>query len=105
MKEEEIRAWMARVEANSQMAAQNSLLASKSVLNTKEVAVLTGLKVAYIYRLTSTNKIPYYKRGKLVYFDKSEVEAWMKQTRVGTKEEALNTAARYNMQRDQKRKG
>lgn len=77
-----------------------SLLAAKSVLNIDDVSLLTGLSKSYLYRLTSTNQMPYYKpNGKLCYFDKAEVEDWCRQHRIGTKEEAENKAALYNLKK------
>ena len=74
----------------------NSLLAAKKVLNIDDVAALTGLSKSHLYKMTCRKEIPYYKpNGKLVYFDRAEVEAWMKQNRVNTKQEAAQQAAKY----------
>lgn len=44
----------------------------------EELCVYTRMKPQYLYKLTSKNKIPYYKpRGKILYFKKSEIDAWM----------------------------
>ena len=78
----------------------NSLLAAKKVLNIDDVAALTGLSKSHIYKLTCRKEIPYYKpNGKLVYFDRAEVEAWMKQNRVNTAQEASQQAAKYVMEK------
>jgi hypothetical protein len=47
--------------------------------------------------LVCGKKIPYYKSdgGKLTYFDKSELEAWMLKHRVKTTEELEADAATY----------
>ena len=46
--------------------------------------------------MTCKKEIPYYKpSGKYLYFDRAEVEAWMKQNRVNTKQEAAQQAAKY----------
>lgn len=73
-----------------------SLLAAKNVLTLEDVALLTGLSKSHLYRLTCTHKIPYYRpNGKQIYFDRSEVEAWMKQNRVATVKEAEQQAVAY----------
>lgn len=73
-----------------------SLLAAKSVLDIDDVALLTGLSKSHLYKLTCTHQIPYYKpKGKLVYFDRDEIEAWMKQNRVNTTAEAEQQAIAY----------
>ncbi len=70
-----------------------SLLAAKNVLNFDDVAALTGLSKSHLYKLTCTRQIPHYKpSGKMVYFDRAEVEAWMKQNRVNTEAEAEQQA-------------
>lgn len=51
---------------------RNSLLAAKNVLNFDEASIITGLSKGHLYRLTSERQIPYYKKGKYIYFDRSE---------------------------------
>ena len=78
----------------------NSLLTAKKVLNIDDVAALTGLSKSHLYKMTCRKEIPYYKpNGKLVYFDRAEVEAWMKQNRVYTAQEASQQAAKYVMEK------
>lgn len=73
-----------------------SLLAAKNVLTLEDVILLTGLSKSYLYKLTCTHQIPYYRpNGKQIYFDRKEVEAWMKQNRVNTCQEAEQQAAAY----------
>lgn len=73
-----------------------SLLAAKNVLDVDDVVVLTGLSKGFVYKLTCRKEIPHYKpNGKLLYFDRQEIESWMKQNRVNTIEEAEQTASKY----------
>lgn len=74
-----------------------ALLGAKNVLSLDDVHLLTGLSKSHIYRMTSRNEIPYYKRGRILSFDKKEVEAWMKQNRHNTVEEADRQAFAYDM--------
>ena len=75
---------------------QLTKLSAKTVLTIEDVADLTGLSKSHIYNLTCHKEIPYYRpRGKQIYFDRAEVEAWMKQNRVNTREEAEQMAAAY----------
>lgn len=67
--------------------ANITLLGIKKVLNIDDLIHLTGMKRNYIYRLTSEQRIPHYKQGKNVYFNRQEVEDWMQSERVKTKEE------------------
>lgn len=73
-----------------------SLLAAKRVLTLSDVSVLTGLSKSHLYKMTCTHQIPYYRpNGKQIYFDREEVEAWMKRGRVATIEESERQAAVY----------
>lgn len=73
-----------------------SLLAAKNVLCFEDAALLTGLSRSYLYKLTCTHQIPHYKPyGKQIYFDRSEVENWMRQNRVSTTEEIDQKAQAY----------
>ena len=63
----------------------SAVLSNKQTLNIDEAAAFTGLAVSYLYKLTSTQEIPHYKpRGKMLYFDRSELETWLKKGKVKT---------------------
>lgn len=73
---------------------RNALLATKKVLTVDDVCTLTGFTKHHVYTLTSRREIPYYKpNGRLIYFDRDEIEAWMKRGRVDANDEAQEAAA------------
>lgn len=73
-----------------------ALLGAKQVLTIEDVALLTGLSKSHLYKLTCTRQIPHYKpNSKQMYFDRAEIEDWMRQNRVNTTSEAEQEAARY----------
>ena len=72
-----------------------SLLSAKNVLTIDDVSLLTGLSKSHLYRLTCNHEIPHYKRAKMLYFDRKELEDWMKQNRVATQQEAEQAAIAY----------
>ncbi len=75
-----------------------SLLAAKNVLTIDDAAVLTGLSKSHLYKLTCSKQIPFYRpNGKLVYFDRQELEGWLKQNRVNTEKETEQAALCYVM--------
>ena len=77
-----------------------SLLAAKNVLNIDDVVLLTGLSKQHIYKMTCKGQIPFYKpNGKNMYFDRKEIENWMKQNRHNTQEEAEQQAVAYIVRR------
>ena len=75
-------------EQGKQLANIESLLSvSKPVLNLDEACTLTGLSKSHMYKLTMGNKIPHYKQAKHLYFDRAELEAWLKTNRIKTSAE------------------
>ena len=94
--EQEIILQLEEIKENARKAAYYNKLAAKQVLDLSDVSELTGMCKGTIYRLTSEKKIPHYKpTAKLLYFDRNEIEAWMKQNRVSTQTEAESMAATY----------
>jgi excisionase family DNA binding protein len=61
---------------------------SKRVLTLEEASVLTGHSKQALYKKTSTRKIPHYKPGGgKIFFDREELEKWMRSGRVATMDE------------------
>lgn len=84
------------MEEKIDMILKYSLLAAKNVLTLDDVALLTGLSKSWLYKATCHNEIPYYKpNGKMLYFDRKEIEDWMRQGRVKTDAELEQEAANY----------
>lgn len=78
-----------------------TLLGAKEVLTIEDVCLYTGLAKSHIYRLTSEKLIPYYKpQGKVIFFDKKEIEQWCLQNRIGTIQEAEQKAIAYTTRKE-----
>ncbi|NCU33335.1 MAG: DNA-binding protein [Candidatus Moranbacteria bacterium] len=72
------------------------LLSTKTVLTFDEAAIYTGISKSYLYKLTSTGGIPCYKpNGKVLYFNKPELDNWMLQNRKATTDELETKANTY----------
>lgn len=57
---------------------ENLVLHTKNVLSFEEASRFLNLSKSYLYKLTSGNLIPHYKpQGKMLYFEKTELEAWL----------------------------
>ena len=70
----------------------------KESLTLEEAADFLGFKKSYLYKMVSERKIPCYKPfGKLIYFERSELEALMKTNRVATADEIKSQANNYIM--------
>ena len=66
------------------------------VLNIDQVADLLNYSKSYLYKLTSSRAIPYYKKGgKTIHFLRSEIIEWIKTGRIKTHEEIEIEAATY----------
>lgn len=67
---------------------QSIAITQKEVLTLDEAAMYTGLSKTYLYKLTASRKIPCWKpHGKMLYFKRSELDAWMLQNPVKTEEQ------------------
>lgn len=71
-------------------------LGTKNVLTFSEACLFSGLSKSHMYRLTSTRQVPHFKPfGKMVYFERAELEKWLLQNRVVTTAESETKAANY----------
>ena len=76
------------------LIAQNIL--QKEILNLDEASQFLDLKASYVYKLTSSNKIPFYSPlGKKLYFMRSELEQWITNSRRSTVAEMEQQASDY----------
>jgi excisionase family DNA binding protein len=60
---------------------ESLLSVSKAVLNIDEVSQLIGLSKSTIYKNTMNGTIPHFKQCKHLYFDRVEIENWLKSNR------------------------
>lgn len=79
---------------------ENLVLHSKNVLSFKEASRFLNLSKSYLYKLTSGNLIPHYKpQGKMLYFEKTELEAWLRQNPIRTQAQTEAKAQKYVLAR------
>lgn len=63
----------------------NTIFCKKEVLTSDEAARYLGISKSYLYKLTMRREIPHYKpMGKMCYFNRQELEAWLQTNRVAT---------------------
>jgi len=60
-------------------------------LNISEASDFLKMAKQTLYGLTSNRQIPFIKKGKKVYFNKSEVIAWLNEGKMKTEVEIINT--------------
>ena len=64
----------------------NIISTQKEVLTSDEAARYMGISKSYLYKLTMKQEIPHYKpMGKMVYFNRVELENWLQSNRIETK--------------------
>lgn len=69
--------------------------ADRQVLSLADFCQYTGIGKQTAYRLTSRGEVPHSKRGKRLYFDKAQVDAWLLANHVGGSAEADRKANEY----------
>lgn len=74
----------------------NIALTKKDVLTVDEAARYMGVSKSYLYKLTMQGKVPFSKPlGKMCYFNRLELEAWLMSNRVATADELQDRARSY----------
>ena len=78
----------------------NTIFCTKEVLTSDEAARYMGVSKSYLYKLTMRQQIPHYKpMGKMVYFNRLELEQWLQNNRVSTDTEISQQAQAYCMKK------
>ena len=64
----------------------NTIFCTKEVLTSDEAAKYLGVSLSCLYKWTMNRQIPHFKSptGKMCFFNRLEVEAWMQSNRVST---------------------
>ena len=71
------------------------------LLTTTEAAHYLGVKPSYLYKMMMRRAIPYYKPGgKLCFFSREDLDAWLTSVRIKLQSEIESEAARYIVSRE-----
>ncbi len=85
------------VKAIADLVTANTIFCTKDVLTSIEAAKYMGVSLSYLYKLTMRQEIPHYKpSGKMVYFNRQELEQWLQKNRVMSVSEAKDLATTNN---------
>jgi excisionase family DNA binding protein len=77
---------------------EQTIFLTKNILSFDEASRFLNLSKSYLYKLTSGSLIPHYKpQGKMLYFEKDELEAWLRQNPVKTQMQIAREAQQYVM--------
>ena len=83
-----------------EMVADKTIFCTKEVLTSDEAAKYMGISKSYLYKLTMKREIPHYKpMGKVVYFNRAELEEWLQNNRITTASEISQKAQNYCMKK------
>lgn len=78
------------------MITANIIGCTKEVLTSKEAAQYMGISMSCLYKLTMSRQVPHYKpTGKMVYFNRLELEQWLLSSRISTTAEIEQKAEAY----------
>ena len=66
-----------------------------NVFGVIEVASYLKMSKSAIYKLTMDRQLPHYKLGKILYFRKEEIDAWINKGKVKTQQEISEEADSY----------
>lgn len=65
------------------------------VFNLNQAAEYVSLSKSAIYKKTSERNIPHFKKGKKLYFKRSELDVWLTENKISTNAEIEIQATNY----------
>lgn len=84
---------------------EKQVFRTKNELSFEEASRFLNLSKSYLYKLTSGNLIPHYKpQGKMLYFEREELEAWLRRNPIKTRTQIEAEAQQYVLGRTSKKK-
>lgn len=94
-KEKTVVEYLQQIE-ESQRRLESLMILQKNVLTFNETVTYTGVSDSSLYKMTMARTVPHYKpRGKMIYFNRVELEEWLLQNRVATADEIEAKASTY----------
>lgn len=65
-------------------------------LSFEQASTYLGLSKSYLYKLTASNRIPFYKpNGKKIFFSKTELNKWIFKNKIKSESELKEEAEQY----------
>ncbi len=78
-----------------EIVASKIVYCSKEILTSDEVCAYMGISKSALYKMTMRRQIPHFKPNKMCYFDRKEIEQWIRDSRVSTDAELTAQADAY----------
>lgn len=78
-------------------ALEDIFLCQKEIFNFDEAAAYLSMSKSTLYKLTSKKEIPHYKPNRFVFFEKAELDKWIRAAAVRTEEQLCDQVNAYTM--------
>lgn len=78
-----------------QLLEDNKVLSNKNYLDSSDACIFLGVAKSYLYKLTHSKAIPYFKTGKKIYFNREDLESYITKYRFYSKDELTNEANKH----------
>lgn len=78
-------------------ALERVFLNQKDIFNFDEAAEYLSLSKSTLYKLTSKKEIPHYKPNRCVFFERTELDKWIRDAAVKTEEQLDDQVNAYTM--------
>jgi excisionase family DNA binding protein len=89
---------MLQQETDTRISALETLyLNQKEILNFDEASVYLRMSKSTLYKLTSKKEIPHYKPNRYIYFERVELDRWIRAAAVKTEEQLNDQVNAYTM--------
>lgn len=80
-----------------------NLIQQKEMINVQELSDYIGMSTSSIYKLVYNNIIPFYKpNGKILYFDREEINTWLRQNKSQSVSQIEQQALEYSLKNRKK---
>jgi len=91
----ELKSINQRIEKIEKILGDGKIPIGKKVFTVPEAQVYLDLSKSQIYKLTSTNKISFYKTGKRIYFKREHLDDYLTQNYMRSEQETDRLANEY----------
>jgi excisionase family DNA binding protein len=76
--------------SEAKLPEEETVSNTSEIMNIEEAAVYLKMAKQTVYSMISRKLLPYFKRGKRVFFRKAELLTWLEKGRKYTREEILS---------------
>lgn len=78
-------------------ALENVFLCQKDIFNLDEAATYLSMSKSTLYKLTSKKEIPHYKPNRFIFFERSELDKWIRSAAVKTEDQLNDQVNAYTI--------